>query len=687
MKNFNFLPIALFFFLGSIAHAQSAIDIGIMDIFDTELKLNHNQAFKKFLSRNDIRIGGKTASISLVEHQSGSKLAINSVMGNNRVITTVYKDGKILKKDTFRVTSIEKKVENHKLKFELIQTPAGVTIISADSSYIRNFRGDQKGKIQIGHVIQNINDTPVGNDLSAAEKLLVYQSSKIVPIVLLDPATGKSERFFLPTILNKTALWTYPLDEVSISLIFTGIYANLKSMQSDTEMLMGPVSENALKDLLKARNSEGKCKAQEQFTIYYDPKTHPVCVTTQKNTGQPQLATSASRRDKPESAVTVSQLAAVEFSNSASPTDKPESAVAGTKVSSTPLSSSEIIGSVFKREMFYYPKGKSDSKNWEAGDAALWVIQYYNYDQNESHMIKHSSVDDNLKKAIEKMSGPYYNKPGVWANYLAAGVDYETNKNYGAALNQYYASLRKIDDIICSELTKVRAKKIALERIAFCSEKLGQTNYAGLMKLASECLKTLDVSNSDLSKGHDNFYKVADELQAVCVSVEQKLKEQRSERALSIVNAVASGAAGVASLSYDAVLATSLIINAVDIMDQNAQFNAQTNMVLAETTNSISINLPAELENEERSPYEVMATSYINYALTHSSNPYEILKKISDNAKENSALKNAAEKVKSSWRETGKINQTDLINELLRTEIIFYRYEKRGLSVPETARP
>jgi|GEM_PF-1415720 len=663
MKNFNFLPIALFLFLGSIAHAQSAIDIGIMDIFDTELKLNHNQAFKKFLSRNDIRIGGKTASISLVEHQSGSKLAINSVIGNNRVITTVYKDGKILKKDTFRVTSIEKKVENHKLKFELIQTPAGVTVISADSSYIRNFRGDQKGKIQIGHVVQNINDTPVGNDLSATEKLLVYQNSKIVPIVLLDPATGKSERFFLPTILNKTALWTYPLDEVSISLIFTDIYANLKSMQSDTEMLMGPVSENALKDLLKARNSEGKCKAQEQFTIYYDPKTHPVCLITQKNTGQPQLATSAS------------------------PTDKPESAVAGTKVSSTPLSSSEIIGSVFKREVFYYPKGKSDSKKWEAGDAALWVIQYYNYDQNESHMIKHSSVDDNLKKAIEKMSGPYYNKPGVWANYLAAGVDYETNQNYGAALNQYYASLRKIDDIICSELTKVRAKKIALERIAFCSDKLGQTNYAGLMKLACECLKTLDVSNSDLSKGHDNFYKVADELQVVCVSVEQKLKEQRNERALAIVEAVTSGAAGVASLSYDAVLATSLVINAVDIMDQNAKFNAQTNMVLAETTNSISINLPAELENEERSPYEIMATSYINYALTHSSNPYEILKKISDNAKENSALKNAAEKVKSSWRETGKINQTDLINELLRTEIIFYRYEKRGLSVPETARP
>jgi hypothetical protein len=656
------------FFVTQKSHSQqinksaSIVDLGVMDIFDTELRLNHNQAFKKFLSRNDIRIGGKKASISLVEHQSSSKVAINSVIGNTRVITTFYKDGKILKKDTFRVTAIEKKIENYKLKFELIQTPAGITVLSADSSYVKNFRGDQKGQVQFGHVVQKINDTPVGNDLSAAEKLLVFQSDKIVPIVLLDPATGKSERFFLPTFSNKTTLWTYPLDEAAIGLIFKGIYANLRYVQGETEMLMSPVSENSLKDLLKARNGEGKRKAQEQLATY-DSKTHPVSLTTQKSTAQPQSASTAS------------------------PAANPGSAVDGTKVSSTPLSSKDLLGSVFEREMFFYPPGKSDSKKWEAGDAALWVMHYYNYDQNESYMINHSSIDDNLKKSVEKMSGPYYNKPGVWANYLAAGVDYETNKNYGAALNQYYASLRKIDDIICSELTKVRAKKIALERIAVCSEKLGQTNYAGLLKLAGECLKTLDVSSSDLYKGHNNFYKVAGELQEVCVSVEQKLQQQRNERVASIVGSVVSVAAGVASVRYDAGLATSLITNAVDIMDQNAKFNAQTNIVLAETTGSISINLPAELENEERSPYEIMASSYINYALTHSSKPDEILKKISDYAKENSALKNAAEKVKSSWRETGKINQTDLINELLRTESIFYRYEKRGLTVPEIARP
>ena len=662
------LTLTCIFFVTQKSYSQqinknaSIIDIGVMDIFDAELRLNHNQAFKKFLSRNDIRIGGKKASISLVEHQSGSKVAINSVIGNNCVMTTFYKDGKILKKDTFRVTAIEKTVEDYKLKFEFIQTPAGITVLSADSSYIRNFRGDQKGQIQIGHVVQKINDTPVGNDLSAAEKLLIFHSDRFVSIVLLDPATGKTERFYLPVLSNKTVLWTYPLDEAALSLIFRGIYANLRNIQGDTEMLMSPVSENALKDLLKARNGEGKRKAQEQLATY-DSKTHPVSLTTEKSTSQPQSA------------------------NTASSSDKPGAAVDGAKVSSTPLSSRELIGSVFKREMFFYPPGKSDAKKWEAGDAALRVMHYYNYDQNESYMINHSSVDDNLKKSVEKMSGPYYNKPGVWANYFAAGVDYEINKNYSAALNQYYASLRKIDDIICSELTKVRAKKIALERIAFCSEKLGQTNYAGLLKLAGECLKTLDVSNSDLYKGHNNFYQVAGELQAVCVSVEEKLQQQRNERVASIVGSVVSVAAGVASVRYDAGLATSLITNAVDIMDQNAKFNAQTNIVLAETTGSISINLPAELENEERSPYEIMASSYINYALTHSSKPDEILKKISDYAKENSALKKAAEKVKSSWRETGKISQTDLINELLRTESIFYRYEKRGLAVPEIARP
>lgn len=637
------------------------VDIGVMDIFDLELKWNHNQAFKKFLAKSAIKMDGKIAKVDLVEHQSGSKVAINAVWGNNRVISTIYNEGKIVKRDTFRVFSIEKTRQAWKLALGLIQTPAGITIATADSSYLKLVSGN-RNKLKIGHVVLKIDDKLVGNDLLAANQLLVLNKDKWVPVEVLDPATGKKDIFYCPIFQAKVSDWEYPLNEAAVSSIFKLLYANLSALQNQLGLSPDPLPENAVKGLLSSKSKQGKCKAQEQLATY-SSKTHPVALTNQKTAIQTQKNTPSAQAEKSAYGVT------------------------GNKESTAAFSSKQKIESIFRREVFYYPEANpGDQKKWEAGDAALMVMQYYNYNQNESHLTRHHSVSEDLKESVKKLSGSYYNKPGVYANYFAAAVDYELYQNYGAALNQYYASLRKIDDIICSELTKVQAKKIALERIAFCSGKLGQTNYAGLLSLAGECLKSLDTPNSELSKGHNNFYEFTQNIQSTSISIEQKLKEQRVERVGAIVGSVVSIAAGVATVGIDAGLSSSFLFNAVDIMDQNAKFNAQTNLVLAETTGSIVINLPAELANDERSPYEIMATSYINYALVHSSTPGILLDKISDFAKGNPALKTATDKTKATWQESGKLDLNDLVNELLRTETLYYRYEKRGLKVPETDR-
>lgn len=604
------------------------VDIGIMDVFDTYHHFNHNQSFKLFLKDNPLNLNNKTATVDLVEHFSQAAVAINVKIGDARVMASFYKDGKLAIKDTIKIVAIEKNIPIFSPSFFLVQSPNGIAITG-----IQPKSAEYQNGIRNGHILQEVDGVSVVSaSIIDVEKLIQSKKQKVLRIKVYNPETTIDAYYNVNQYLTNIRGWNSPLTHEDVKLILKEIFSSMIRNRDTLGIQFASKINDKSFISIAPQHSTRKCQAQEQIATYLSD-THPVSLFS--------LASSTN---------------------------------------------GVYVDSIFKNEKFIYPNKKEKKSN--IGDAALYVMRYYNYDQNESYLGNHHSVATELQDAAKELSGPYYNKPGVFANYFVAAKEYEVAKNYPAALNQYYASLRKIDQVIASESTKLQAKKIVTGRIAFCSRQLGQHNYAEIMKLAQECLgETL--KDREMVSGDKNFYDFSKEVSGACESIEAKLKEQRTEKTFAIVTAVASVAAGVGSLSLDATgsLATSLILNSVDIMDQNAAFNYEVNKMLWESTSTMTIHLPQELGNDERSPYEIVASAYINYSLERSTNKRDLLNRIGRYATDKPAIKTALNQTLEDYDKTGKLDQTQLVRAIVNHEITVYRYEKRGMNVPKVVTP
>ena len=292
------------------------------------------------------------------------------------------------------------------------------------------------------------------------------------------------------------------------------------------------------------------------------------------------------------------------------------------------------------------------------------------------------NISTEVRGAVFRLSGPFYSKAGVFANYYIGAKQYETAKNYRAALNQYYASLRKVDDIIAGEQTKAKAKKAVLGHIAYCANELGQQEYAELIELAYDCVE-MTIESNELRAANTNFYDFSEKVHGLCTEIESKLKKQRSGKAFALIGSIASAGLGVAATGLDANLALSLLANSADMLSENSRLNMELDAALYETTSSMTFNLPAELLQDESSPYEILASRYIAYALEHNDNKTQVLNRIAQYADNKPNLKQVVEQTKQEYElAPDKLDHEALIRQLSKTEVIIFRYEKRGLKVP-----
>lgn len=339
------------------------------------------------------------------------------------------------------------------------------------------------------------------------------------------------------------------------------------------------------------------------------------------------------------------------------------------------------LNDIFSSERFTVSK---PNKKAPVGDAALHVLRYYNFEQRKSFAGANDNISADVKDAIQKLSGPFYHMPGVFVNYYTGGKQYEKAANFPAALNQYYGAYFKIDDMVAGEWVKVRAKKAVLAGIARCSKQLKQNEYANLTALAQDCLG-LVTEDWLLKEQNKNFYTFSEKTLQLSRDIEKQLAKQRSEKRLAIASAVLSAGAGLASLNFDLNISTNFFIQSVDILDDNARLNARINSTLSESTHSIQINLPAELQEEDGNPNELVLATAINYAFERCDNKMAVLDRIAKYAAGKPALQQAIDGLRRQYEISRKnLDTTALVAELIKTERTVYRYEKRGLQLPAT---
>ncbi len=615
------------------------LDIGVLDIFDLKLNLNHNQAFLHFLKDNPIQLQGKLSSVGLIEHCSNAKFAIGAKFERNFLIVTLYKEGKLYHRDTTSIVSLEKqKLNKFGPPFKVVKTSNGYSISESQipvDGYIYNILG-----IRNGQIIKSIQGNSVEKmNISQINKIIYSDYSQTLNFEFWDPIknTNVSANFVQQSVV--ISQWNEILTHYDIITIFKEIYQCINKSLSKYDVICQPeVKTYLVSQKIAPTFTSVYCKSPDQIAIH-ESKMHPVSlfsVQTKEN--------------------------------------------------------GLMLDSIFKHEKFYYSRKKE--KKSEIGDAALYTTRYYNYDQKESRLSENSYVDNQLIHAVKDLSGPFYNKPGVIANYFVAAREYDYASNYSAALNQYYAAMRKIDDVICSEKTKMNAKRITCSRISFCTMKQNQPILSSLMKLSSDCIDIALESNT-LDDGDENFYKFSKDIEETCVDVENKLAEQKRKNTWNAIGSIANLAAGALSLKYDVTGTTALSFynNHLALREQNFQFNISTNQILTDITSSMNINLPKELIDDENNPYEVMASLYINEAILAADDKEKVLEKIKTFFQNDSKLKGRKEIIEAIdqtynyFKLTGKLDHLKLIEKLATLEISVYRFEKRGLQVPDLIKP
>jgi hypothetical protein len=615
------------------------IDIGVLDIFDLKLNLNYNQAFLHFLKDNPMQIKGKISSVGLIEHSSNAKFAVGAKFERNFLIVTLYKEGKLYHRDTTPIVSLEKqKLNKFGPPFKVVKTSNGYSISESQipvDGYIYNILG-----IRNGQIIKSIQGTSVETmNISQINKIIYSDYSQTLNFEFWDQIknTNVSANFVQQSVV--ISQWNEILTHYDVITIFKEIYQCINKSLSKYDVICQPeVKTYLVSQKIAPRFTSVYCKSQDQIAIH-ESKTHPVSlfsVQTKEN--------------------------------------------------------GLMLDSIFKHEKFYYSRKKE--KKSEIGDAALYPTRYYNYDQKESRLSENNYVDNQLIHAVKDLSGPFYNKPGVFANYFVAAREYEYASNYSSALNQYYASMRKIDDVICSEKTKMNAKRITCSRISFCTMKQNQPILSSLMKLSSDCIDIALESNT-LDDGDENFYKFSKDIEETCIDVENKLAEQKRKNTWNAIGSIANLAAGALSLKFDATGLTALSFynSHTALREQNFQFNISTNQILTDITSSLNINLPKELIDDENNPYEVMASLYINEAILAADDKEKVLEKIKSFFQNDPKLKDckeihdAIDQTLNYFKLTGKLDHLKLIEKLSTLEIRVYRFEKRGLQVQDLIKP
>lgn len=336
--------------------------------------------------------------------------------------------------------------------------------------------------------------------------------------------------------------------------------------------------------------------------------------------------------------------------------------------------------SIFKKERFI---PINISKKSVTGDAALNVLKFYNTRHVHTNFCRNDNIVGDTKKVVTRITEPLYHSPGVFSNYFYAALQYEKAQKYAEALNQLYACYMLADDMTASEQVKVQSKVFLLNHIAKCTKALNQPAYSELVKLSADCLELVD-KYSDLEGQAKDYYSFIGEVNRFCENLDAQLAQQKSHNFWSTLNALANTAAGVATLSADPITSINFFSNAVDIVDDNIAFNDQFNSELRSVTRSAEFNLPAELLDDEANPAETIATQTIFYALTKANNPSRILDRIQSYARNKPVL---SEIFKTSFKSLNtKDFYTDLpglTNQLLNLEKMVYRFEKRGLPLPD----
>jgi len=594
--------------------------LGIIAITDEITHLNYNQLFKMVVQDNPATLNKAALTVDLVEHQAQANVAVSVKIEDARALVSFYKSGQPAGKDTIRLPKMETKRPYNGINLPILAGTAGIVVGNLTANEPEYKRG-----IRPGDIVLEMNGSAMSAD-KLNHALAILNDSLRVPTVSIkiqQSETGEMKHYTLKRRPMSQPFWARPLQVDQLEEIFSEV---LLSMAWEHANRLGIQFKNVpdfrMKAMSNAKNKadDGKCRSYELMPTCYDSEMH----------------------------VLAPDVSLVE---------------------------------IFRSERFFVPKNK---KIMPAGDAALNALRYYNLDQRKTYVSENDHVSDNVKTAIQKLNGPFYRMPGVFANYLAAGQQYEKAGNFPAALNQYYGSYFQIDNMLAGELAKVRAKKVVLARIAHCSKQLEQVGYAGLTNLAKDCLNHL-IFDSKLNAQDRNFYDFSGKTLQLSRGIEEQLAKQRSEKFFAVAGAVLSAGAGVATLSMDLDISTSLFQQSFNILDDNAQLNYQINSALSETTRSIQINLPAELQEEDENPCELILTAAINYCLERAENKTTILSLIAEYAAGKPALYQSVDVLRKQYQisETN-LDVSALVAELIKTERAVYRYEKRGLQLPAT---
>lgn len=634
MKNVFLLCFFLVSMLSQSVFAQKKTDaaaapkadklgIGILQIYDDSTHLNYSQLFQMMLRDNPVQRGKTKLSVGLVEHQSQAEWAVAAKFLANKAVVNIYQAGKLAKKDTIAIKSLEPTYEVYTLLLNIHKTSEGFEIGELDTKSELFKAGVRQGDLLT--IVSG--KSTMWLTLKQVQQFLDSDKKGETEIYIKHKKSGniKSYKLEREKVQRRVPEWPRPLQVEQLQVIFKEV-ANL---------LFTPIIKSGLtlknrtfdvKSFEAAKNradQSGKCLSYTQMPTAENRKFHPVVATVG-------------------------------------------------------------MDSIFQKEKF---DKLNRSKTAPTGEPALEVLRYYNFDQNRTHLYNNGKVSEEVKDVVRKLSGPFFNKPGVFANYFIAAKEYETAKNYPAALNQYYAVLIKTDDLICGELTKVKAKKVVLRRIAHCTRQMGQKDYALMTDFAADCLE-LTLRDKNLQEQNANFYDFSEKVMSLSTDIEDKLAQQRSEKAWAIATAVISAGAGVATFNLDVGLATSFFNNSLNIIDQNDEFNAQINAALWQATNNMQFNLPPELQEDDNNPYEAVLTAAVAYSVERTSSKTALFNFMSNFAKDKPALAAELEKMQQQWALTGQnLDHLGFIRQLQIVEKIYFNYEKRGLKVPATARP
>jgi len=617
------------------------LTLGIVDVYDEKSHLNYSQLFKRALQEYPIMAGKNEVFPELVEHPSQANFAFRVKIQNATMIVSYFKDGQVKSKDTVSIEKLVNKNPVFGVGIVLNPTKSGLQLkeIFPNSNLLST-------SVSIGDILTKVNGTTVA---AIAPGSVIYSSIGDILIKnhgntagstgmdnlydRLEGEEGSSVKLTFERQTNREAYeveveregitrpsWTRPLTQESLILIFSSCIHSLKTASTDLKFY--PFHLNA---------SQNKAFKNIKLDLPDVKKSSHLFSTNASN-----------------------------------------------KVHKAPMFPER--DSIFNQERFI---PIHISKKSAAGDAALNVLKFYNTKQVPTNFSQNRNIAWDTKKVVARITEPLYHSPGVFSNYFYAALQYEKTQKYAEALNQLYACYMLADDMTASEHVKVQSKVFLLNHIAKCTKALNQPAYSELVKLSADCLE-LVARYSELEGQAKDYYSFINEVHRFCETLDAQLAQQRSNNFWSTVTALASTAAGVATLSVDPLTSMTFFSTAVDIVDDNIAFNDQFNSELRSVTRSAEFNLPAELLDDEANPAETIATQTIFYALTKANNPSRILDRIQSYARNKPVL---SEIFKTSFKSLNtKDFYTDLpglTNQLLNLEKMVYRFEKRGLPLPD----